>query len=141
MYSILIHLNGQCVSEGGSKKSAENGFMTGGGCNSSSSRGIMSPMSNSIIIICLIQGPSCGVEVGMRLWRQISVGQVNIDLVKLPAYKHLSCLDQWPNKTNIDCNYHIVKNLYKETQNQNQYEPISKLLTPLRTAHVRFSAT
>ncbi|CAG7861885.1 unnamed protein product, partial [Brassica rapa] len=38
MYSILIHLNGQCVSEGGSKKSAENGFMTGGGCNSSSSR-------------------------------------------------------------------------------------------------------
>lgn len=67
--------------------------------------------------------------------------QVNIDLVKLPAYKHLSCLDQWPNKTNIDCNYHIVKNLYKETQNQNQYEPISKLLTPLRTAHVRFSAT
>ncbi|KAH0910122.1 hypothetical protein HID58_033443 [Brassica napus] len=43
MYSILIHLNGQCVSEGGSKKSAENGFMTGGGCNSSSSRGIMSP--------------------------------------------------------------------------------------------------
>ncbi|WZZ25685.1 hypothetical protein YC2023_009086 [Brassica napus] len=43
MYSILIHLNGQCISEGGSKKSAENGFMTGGGCNSSSSRGIMSP--------------------------------------------------------------------------------------------------
>ncbi|CAN6914544.1 unnamed protein product [Brassica oleracea] len=38
MYSILIHLNGQCISEGGSKKSAENGFMTGGGCNSSSSR-------------------------------------------------------------------------------------------------------
>ncbi|KAH0850619.1 LOW QUALITY PROTEIN: hypothetical protein HID58_095387, partial [Brassica napus] len=38
MYSILIHLNGQCVSEGGSNKSAENGFMTGGGCNSSSSR-------------------------------------------------------------------------------------------------------
>ncbi|KAH0910247.1 hypothetical protein HID58_033568 [Brassica napus] len=38
MYSILIHLNGQCVSEGGSKKTAENGFMTGGGCNSSSSR-------------------------------------------------------------------------------------------------------